>query len=147
MPLRAEQVEEQRQVIDPGNDLLDAHQHDVDRRRGRREAGVALVFHDDHRARVGHGEIAAGNAHAGGQVLGPQVLAGDGRQGGVLGAVGLAQLFVEQLADFRGREVHGGRDEVDRPLLGKLDDIFAQVGLDRAGCPRLPGHGSTPSPR
>ncbi len=44
--------------------------------------------------------------------------------------IGLAQLFVEQLADLSGREVHGGRDDVDRPLLGKLHDVFAQIGLD-----------------
>ena len=90
----------------------------MDRRRGGREAGVALVFHHHQRARVGHGEIAAGHAHAGGQIIGPQVLSGDGRQGGVFGGVRLAQLFVEQLADFGRREVHGGRDDVDRPLPG-----------------------------
>ena len=37
----------------------------------------------------------------GGQIFGPQMPAGDGRQGGVLGAVGLAELFVEQAGPLR----------------------------------------------
>ena len=46
-------------------------------------------------------------------------------------AEGLAQLFGEQAAHVGGRHVNGRRDDVDRPLPGKLHDIFAQVGLHR----------------
>ena len=80
-----QQIEEQRQVVDPRQHLLDAHQGDVDRRRGGREAGVALVLDHHHRARVGHGEIAAGNAHAGLKILLAEVPAGDvGQAAGAL---------------------------------------------------------------
>ena len=50
----------------------------------------------------------------------------------VLGAEGLAQLVGEEVAHVGGRHVHGRRDDVDRPLLGQLHDVFAQVGLDGA---------------
>ena len=55
----------------------------------------------------------------------------------VLGAERLAELFGEQPAHVGGRHVHGGRDDVDRPLLGQLDDVLAQVGLDGPDARRL----------
>ncbi len=72
-----QQVEKHRQVVDPRQHLLDAHQGHVDRRGGGRKAGVALVLDHHQRARLGHGEIAARNAHAGPQILFAEVPAGD----------------------------------------------------------------------
>ena len=58
----------------------------MDGRRGGREAGVALVLDDHQRARVGHGEIAARNAHAGLEIFFAQVPPGDVGELLVLGA-------------------------------------------------------------
>ena len=127
-----QEVQKQRQVVDPRQHLFDPHQGDVDRRRGGREPGVALVLDQHERAGVGHGEIAAGNAHAGLQILVAEVAAGDGRQFLVLFGEGLAEFLGEEPAHVGGRHVNGRRDDVDRPLAGQLHDVFAQVGLDRA---------------
>ena len=55
----------------------------------------------------------------------------------MLVAVRLAEFFGEQPADVGGRHVNGRRDDVDRPLPGQLDDVFAQVGLDGPDAGRL----------
>ncbi len=43
----------------------------------------------------------------------------------------------EILLDLRGVEMHGGRDDVARQLVAKLDDVFAEIGLDRRDAVRL----------
>ena len=109
--------------------------------------GVALVLDDHHRAGVGHGEVAARNAHVGLEILLAQVAPGDVGQAAVLGAERLAELLGEQLAHVGGRQVHGGRDDVDGPLAGQLHDVLAQVGLHGADARRGQARGSAPSPR
>ena len=37
----------------------------------------------------------------------------------------------EILLDLRLVEMHGGRDDVARQLVAELDDVFAEIGLDR----------------
>ncbi len=126
-----QQVQELRQVMDAGNDLLDAHQGHVERRRGRRKAGVALVLDDDERARVGDAEVAARHPHVGLDELFAEVAPGDGGQRPVLGGVRFAKLFGEQPAHVLGRQMQGRRDDVRRALAGQLHQVFAQVGLQR----------------
>ena len=50
---------------------------------------------------------------------------------GDLGVTGGAQLLLEKLSYVVARLVNGGRYNVERSLLGELDDVFAQVRLYR----------------
>ena len=127
-----QEVEEQRQVVDPRKHFFDAHHGHVDRRRGGREAGVAFVLDDHERAGVGHGEVAARDAHAGLEIFVAQMSSGDVGQFFVLGGERFAEFFGEQPAHVGGRHVDGRRDDMHRPLMGQLHDVFAQVGLDGA---------------
>ncbi len=127
-----EQVEEDGQVVDAGDDLLDAHQGHVHLGRGGREPRVAFILHDADRARVGDGEVDARHAHVGGDEVLAEVPAGDVGKLAVLGGVRLAELVLEELAHVGGRHVQRGGDDVDRALCGQLDEVFAQVGFHRA---------------
>ena len=102
--------------------------------RGQRggQAGVALVLCDGDHAGFGDCEIAAGDAHVGGDVLVPQDAARD--HGEVLGVIGggAAELFGEEGADLAAGEVHGREDNVVGSLVAELDDVLAEVALDHA---------------
>ena len=60
---------QRRHVLEGRYDLLDARDRDVDLGQHRRQRCVALVRHDDDRARFGDKKIAAGDSHVGAQVV------------------------------------------------------------------------------
>ncbi len=82
LPRRAlrEDRQEHHEVAHRGHDLLDAHHRDVDPRQRGDHPPVALVGHQDDRARVGDREVRAGDPEVGLQELLAQLAARDPRQ-------------------------------------------------------------------
>jgi len=60
--------------------LFDAHARDVQRRQMHTQIRVAFIGADDEPARLGDGEVDAGECRVGTQKMGTQVLAGRFRQ-------------------------------------------------------------------
>ena len=105
------------------------------------EIAVALVGDDDRGAGLGDEEVRAGDAH----IRREEALAQHGaRLGQQLHRLGEIALGVEMgvnapeiLLHLRGVEVDGRRDDVARQLAAQLDDVFAEVGLDRRDAVRF----------
>ena len=105
-------------------------------RQGLGQIAVALVGHDDAGAGFGDQEIGAGDADIGAEKLRAQQGAGFVAQLARLGerplrveramraAEGVGHLFFDQM--------HRRRDQVARRFVAQLDDVFAEIGLDRA---------------
>ena len=127
----AQQIEENREVLFLGNDLLDADQRDVDGHGSHPEARVALVGGEDETAAVRADEVGAGDAGLGLHVFFPQVDAGAaGNLAGVV-VVFAADAFAEEgLRDIPAVEVDDGLDDVRGLVAVELDDEFAEVGLE-----------------
>ena len=106
-----------------------------------RQVAVALVGDDDRRPGLGDEEVGAGDADIGREIFLPQHGAGFLDEGGDFGqvavgiemGVGLAEIGLDLIAC----QVHGGRDDVARPLVPDLDQVFAEIGLDRLDAVRL----------
>ena len=102
------------------------------RQRGR-HAPVALVGDQDDGARGGDAEVAASDTDIGAQELLAQGAPRERRER--LHVVGqlLPRLAGEELADLRLGLVHGGADDVERPLAALLDDELAEIRLRHLG--------------
>ncbi len=104
-------------------------------RQSLREIAVALVGDDDAAARLGDQEVGAGDADIGGEEFFPQLGARLGQdvaafvEHAVRRQIGvrLAEAFLPVLLV----EVERGRDDVAGQLVTQLDDVFAEIGLDR----------------
>ena len=126
---------EQVSEIGPGrDDLVDAHHRDVDPGQRCGHPTVALVRDEHERPRLGDEEVAAADAHVGGEEIRPQLAP---REGGQLGR-GVAHwrvdgarggLLVEEGPDLLPGLVRGRHEDVGRTLTGKLDDVLTQVSL------------------
>ncbi len=124
-----QELEEHRQVDQPRDHLLHAHQRDVDAGAGGGEPAVALVGHEHDRPRLGDGEVGAGDAHVRLPELLPQQPPADpGERRRVVGQL-LAGVLRQEAGDALARVVHRRGDQVRRPLAGDLDDELAEVGL------------------
>ena len=133
-----EDGEEHGEVGHRRDDLLHAHHGHVHARQRRRHAAVALVGDEDHRARLGHRKVGAGDPEIGLQELLAQFLARDLREDlRVGGQAGPVQLTREQLGHLPLRLVDGRRDDMRGALVGELDDVLAEVGLHRRHADRL----------
>ncbi len=126
-----QETHQRRDVLERGHDLLDAGDGDVDLRQRRRQRRVALVGDEHDRAALRDEEVAAGDAHVGGEIVLPQHAARleaqllDARLD--RRAVGL----VEELGDLLLRLVQRRADDVRRRLVVvDLQDVLAEVGLD-----------------
>ena len=101
-------------------------------------AAVALVGDQHHAAGLGHGEVAAADAHARGQeFLAQQPSRHGGQPGDVVGRQRLAGQLGEHLGDLLAGLVDRRRDDVIGRVAGQLDDPLAQVRLHRLHAGRL----------
>ena len=101
-----------------------------------RQRRVALVGDEHHRARLRDEEVAAGDAHVGGQVVIAQHAARLEAQ--LLDAVlaRRAVLAAEQLGHLFLALVQRRADDVRRRLVVvDLQDVLAEIGLDDRACP------------
>ena len=116
-------------VLQRGDHLLDAGQHDVHARQRIGQVGIAFVGHQHRRAGLGHQEVGPGQAHVGIEELLAQDMPRLGHQVVALGqALGEAQLGVmleESVGHLVLGEMDGRRNDVARRLVAKLDDVFA----------------------
>ena len=112
-----------------GHDALGAHHHDL--RFGNRgcHAGVALISYQSARARFGHAEVAARNAHLGAQELLAQV--GAQELGNLLGGIGagVALLLAVQIANGIAVEVQRRHNDVRGFGARRLQDVLGAVGF------------------
>ena len=110
-------------------------------RQDLREVAVALVGDDDRGAGLGDEEVGAGDADIGREEALAQHGARFGQQLHRLGEIALGVEMgvdaAEILLDLRGVEVDGRRDDVARQLAAQLDDVFAEIGLDRPDAVRF----------
>ena len=107
-----------------------------------REVAVALVGDDDRGPGLGDEEIGAGDADVGGEELFAQDVARLGEH--MLGlsdrsrSRGRCRCALRKSASTSlARDVDRRRDDVRRRLVAQLDDVFAEIGLDRLDAVRL----------
>ena len=119
------------QVFERRDHLLDAGDRDVHLRQRGHHAAVALVGDDRDRAGLGHQEVAARDAEVGAEKMPAQHLARLARERLGVGQARAVVVLGEQVRDLLLVLVDRRRDDVRRRLLRQLDDVLAQVGLDR----------------
>ncbi len=106
----------------------------MDLRQALGEIAVALVGDDDRGAGLGDQEVGAGDADVGVEIALAQDLARLGHQVRrlVQGAVRrqMSVMLQKILAHLFLGHMHRRRDDMARRLTAKLDDVFAEVGLD-----------------
>ena len=110
-------------------------------RQGLGQVAVALVGDDDRRPGLGDQEIRAGDPDVGGEEFGPEHGARLAEQLLRLAEVAPGRQrpvrLAEVLLDVAGGDVDRRGDDVRGRLAAKLDDVFAEVGLDRLHPRRL----------
>ena len=106
-----------------------------------REVAVAFVGDDDRRSGLGDQEIRAGDADVGGEKFVAQHAARLGEQLFGLRKIAVrrqvAMRLAEVLLDVLLGHVDRRRDDVRGRLAAQLDDVFAEVRLDRLDPGRL----------
>ena len=85
---------------------------------------------------VADAEVRAGDADVGGMERLAQLAPRGARQLLELGRDGCPVHRGEQLGDVLLRLLDRRRDDVDGVLAGELEDVLAEIGLDRRGRPR-----------
>ena len=121
--------QENRQILRPRNDLLNAGDRNVDFRRRMGQPRVALIFDHHHGSRIGYHEVRAGDPDVRVEELLPQDAACDHR---LIAGLGLraAQLLLEYASHVMPGVMQRWGDDVIGPLIGELQDVLAQIGLD-----------------
>ena len=104
-------------------------------RQDLREVAIALIGDDDRGAGLGDQEVGAGDADIGGKVFRTQHAACLVEQRFRFGKIARCRQMGVDAAeiglDLFLVEVHGRRDDMARMLVPELDDVFAEIGLDR----------------
>ena len=138
-----EHAQELRHVFERRRDLFQRRHHDVALRQDLRQIAIALVGDDDRRAGFRDEKIRAGDADVGRQKLFTQNAARFRQQLRRLGQIAvLGQMRVnapEIALDLILGQMHGRADDVRGNLATQLDDIFAEIGLDRRDAGLLHG--------
>ncbi len=107
----------------------------MDARQDLGEVAIALIGDDDRGAGLGDEEIGAGDADIGGEEPLAQHAARLAEQRCRLAQVTVRRQvgmgMTEVGLDLLLSDMHGRRDDVARRLMTELDDVFAEIGLDR----------------
>jgi len=114
-----------------GNEFLDPHDRDIDWWHGGDHAPVALIGHNTDCASLSNGKITATDAHIGGEKFFTQSVTGDVAHFRWIEGGWHVQFPLEDFADILDPLMDDGGDDMAGWLVGKLDDIFTQVGLYR----------------
>jgi hypothetical protein len=101
----------------------------VNARQGSHQPRIALIGDDDDAAGLGYSNVCAGDAHIGVEKHRAQLAAGELHQRGDVGLLTRLDILAENLGNILLGHVNGGHDHVGGPLVGKLNDPLAQVGL------------------
>ena len=113
----------------------------MDARQGLRQVAIALVGDDDAAAGLGDQEIGAGDADIGGEEAVAELGARLHHDVAPLGEDAVGRQVGVHAAEIRlpilAVEVEGGGDDVRRVLLAELEDVLAEVGLDRRDAVRF----------
>ena len=113
----------------------------MDLRQGLGQIAIALVGDDDAGAGLGDQEVRAGDADIGIDIFLPQFGARLIQQGArLLQRAIRVEMVVRLMKGFRHlvfSHVDRRRDNMARRLVAQLDDVFAQVGLDRLNIVRF----------
>ena len=100
-----------------------------------RQVAIALIRHDHRRAGLGDQEIRPGDAYIRVEIFLPQYAARLVEQRHRVFQIAVRikmRVHAAEIAlDLFLRQMHGGRDDMARMLAAQLDDIFAQIRLDR----------------
>ena len=131
-----EQAQQHREIGERRDEPLHADERDVDARQARHEPPVALVRDEDDRAGLADAEVRAGDADVGREERLAQLAPRGARQRLELGRDGRAVDAGQELGDVLVRLLDRRRDDVHGVLAGELEDVLAEVGLDRLGLPR-----------
>ncbi len=104
-------------------------------RQGLREIAITLIRDDDRSASLGDEEICAGDADIGGEEALAQHLARLGEELRRLRQIALGierRVHAAEIGlDLVAVEMHGRGNDVGGNLAAQLDDVFAEIGLDR----------------
>ncbi len=136
-----EQAQDGCRILEGRHHLLQAGDDDMGIRQSLGQIAIAFIGDDDGRSGLGDEKIGAGDADIGGEEFRPEHGA---RFVAQLARLGDAALGIEGgVARLEGRghvllgQVHGRGDDMARRLAPELDDVFAEVGLDRLDAVRL----------
>ena len=127
-----EQLGEDLDVLEAGDELLDAHQCDERVGQGQAHAAVALGLEDGDGAGFCDAHVGAGHGDLGVQELLTQVGAGRGRQlGRVVGEVAGRVFHRSRKMPRTSERLRwiGGDHDVAGHVVGQLDDHLGEVGL------------------
>ena len=132
-------AKEHRERLQVGNHFLHSHDGDVAAGQGRRQARVPLVLDDGDRARLGDREVRAGDPDISLEKLRAQQPARLLRELLTLRLSLGVVLLLEQIRDLLLGLVNRRHNDVGGGVSSDLDDVLAQIRLDRLDSRRNEG--------
>ena len=131
--------EKHRQVRESRNDFLYPDERDVNRRQRRAQTDIAFIFYEHDGARFGDQEISSCNPHLSSAEFLSESVAGDCGQFFGFAQIRFAEFLSEQFGDVSFRLVYCRSEYVRRFFVRYLDDVFAEVRLNRFDACMLKG--------
>ena len=132
-----QEAQQRREILQRRDHLLDAGQAHVHARQRRHHAAVALVGDDHARAAFGDQKVAAREAEVGRKEVPRSTSRASRVMSGMSVLARRAVAVREEVRDLVLVLVQRRRDDVRGRLSGELQDVFAEVGLDRGHARRL----------
>ncbi|OQA32872.1 MAG: hypothetical protein BWY57_01638 [Betaproteobacteria bacterium ADurb.Bin341] len=126
-----QQAHQGRQILQVRNDFLDAGNHHMQAWQGCHHAAIALIGHQRRRTGFRHQKIGAADAHIGREEMLAQDAARLARQRRDIALARQTVVRDKQIGHFFLGLVHRRRNDMGRGFPGQLNDVFAQIGLDR----------------
>ena len=127
-------------IFEAGYQFVDADQHNMHRRYGGYQSGIAFVGDQSQTAILNHREVGTADTQIGMEKFLTQGLAGPLDQVGDIFRFMFSCQLAEEFSHLIPKHVNGRHDHVARALTGQLHDPFAKVGFHHPACQCLPGH-------